>query len=154
MAGAILSCACTCACQHTEPFQHKSLWCELFRVIPTKASPPSLTSGHHRSVLHFKNFVILRMLCKQSQCLNFKTGFLHSWCPWGPPTLSITFFFSKDFIYPWETQKEAETQVDEEAGSMQGVDAGLDPGTPGSRPGLKAGAKPLSHPGIPRDEFL
>ena len=30
-------------------------------------------------------------------------------------------------------------------------DVGLDPGTPGSRPGPKAGAKPLRHPGIPRN---
>ena len=28
---------------------------------------------------------------------------------------------------------------------------GLDPGTPGSRPRPKAGAKPLSHPGIPKN---
>ena len=32
-------------------------------------------------------------------------------------------------------------------------DVGLNPWTPGSRPGPKAGAKPLSHPGIPRNEF-
>ena len=31
---------------------------------------------------------------------------------------------------------------------------GLDPGTPGSCPGPKAGAKPLSHPGIPRNTVL
>ena len=31
---------------------------------------------------------------------------------------------------------------------------GLAPGTPGSGPGLKAGAKPLSHPGSPRDVYL
>ena len=30
-------------------------------------------------------------------------------------------------------------------------DVGLDPRTPGSHPGPKAGAKPLSHPGIPRE---
>ena len=29
---------------------------------------------------------------------------------------------------------------------------GFDPGSPGSRPGPKAGAKPLRHPGIPRNE--
>ena len=28
---------------------------------------------------------------------------------------------------------------------------GFDPGSPGSRPGPKAGAKPLRHPGIPRE---
>ena len=46
-----------------------------------------------------------------------------------------------------DMQREAETQAEGEAGSMQG--ARLDPGTPGSCPGPKAGAKPLSHPGIP-----
>ena len=57
-----------------------------------------------------------------------------------------------------EKDREAETQVEGEAGSMQGArrgtrcrepNVGLDPGTPGSRPGLKAGTQPLSHPGIP-----
>ena len=33
------------------------------------------------------------------------------------------------------------------------LDVGLDPGTPGSCPRPKAGAKPLSHPGIPRNAF-
>ena len=30
-------------------------------------------------------------------------------------------------------------------------DVGFDPGSPGSRPEPKAGAKPLHHPGIPKD---
>ena len=47
------------------------------------------------------------------------------------------------------TQREAETQAEREAGSMQEPDAGLDPGTLGSHPGPKGGAQPLSHPGIP-----
>ena len=47
------------------------------------------------------------------------------------------------------TQREAETQAEEEAGSTQEPDMGLNPGTPGSCPGPKAGAQPLSHPGIP-----
>ena len=38
-----------------------------------------------------------------------------------------------------ETEREAETQAEGEAGSMhQEPDAGLDPGSPGSRPALKA----------------
>ena len=48
-----------------------------------------------------------------------------------------------------EKEREAETQAEGEAGSMQKPDVGLNPETPGSHPGLKAGAKPLSHPGIP-----
>ena len=35
-----------------------------------------------------------------------------------------------------DTEREAETQAEGEAGSMQ--DVGLDPGTPGSPPGPKA----------------
>uniref|UniRef100_A0A8C0MEE8 Uncharacterized protein n=2 Tax=Canis lupus familiaris TaxID=9615 RepID=A0A8C0MEE8_CANLF len=31
---------------------------------------------------------------------------------------------------------------------------GFNPGSPGSRPGPKAGAKPLHHPGIPKEKFL
>ena len=35
--------------------------------------------------------------------------------------------------------REAETQAEGEAGSMQGADpVGLDPGSPGSHPGMKA----------------
>ena len=49
-----------------------------------------------------------------------------------------------------ETEREAETQAEGEAGSMhREPDVGFDPGSPGSRPGVKAGAKPLRHPGIP-----
>ena len=43
-------------------------------------------------------------------------------------------------------------QAEGEAGSMhREPDVGFDPGSPGSRPGPKAGAKPLRHPGIPRE---
>ena len=58
----------------------------------------------------------------------------------------------KDFIYLFmtDTEREAETQAEGEAGSMhREPDVGFDPGSPGSRPGPKAGAKPLRHPGIP-----
>ena len=37
-----------------------------------------------------------------------------------------------------EREREAETQAEGEAGSMQEPDMGLDPGTPGSCPGPKA----------------
>ena len=36
-----------------------------------------------------------------------------------------------------DTEREAETQAEGEAGSMQEPDVGLDPGAPGSHPGLK-----------------
>ena len=50
-----------------------------------------------------------------------------------------------------DTQREAETQAEGEAGSMhREPDMGFDPGSPGSRPGPKAGTKPLHHPGIPK----
>ena len=50
--------------------------------------------------------------------------------------------------------REAETQAEGEAGSMQGLDMGLEPWTTGSRPELKADAQPLSHPVIPSIPFL
>ena len=46
-------------------------------------------------------------------------------------------------------EREAETQAEGEAGSMQEALCGTDPGTPGSRPEPKTDAQPLSHPGIP-----
>ena len=49
-----------------------------------------------------------------------------------------------------DTEREAETQAEGEAGSLQEPDVGLHPRTPGSHPGPKAGTKPLSHPGIPK----
>ena len=49
-------------------------------------------------------------------------------------------------------EREAETQAEEETGSMhREPDVGFDPGCPGLRPGPKAGAKPLCHTGIPRN---
>ena len=48
-----------------------------------------------------------------------------------------------------EREREAETQTEGEAGSMQGARrVGLDPETPGSCPGPKAGTKSLSHSGV------
>ena len=65
-------------------------------------------------------------------------------------TISFFFFF-KDFIYSFMTdrEREAETQAEGEAAPCREPHVGLDPRTPGSRPGPKAGAKPLSHPGVP-----
>ena len=65
--------------------------------------------------------------------------------------LSLT-YKSATFVYVFihETEREAETQAEGEAGSMhREPDMGFDPGSPGLRPGPKAGAKPLRHPGIP-----
>ena len=54
-----------------------------------------------------------------------------------------------------EREREAETQAEGEAGSMhQEPDVGFDPRSPESRPGPKAGAKPLRHPGIPKQWSL
>ena len=53
------------------------------------------------------------------------------------------------FIYSLETQRKAETQVEEEAGSCGEPDVGLDPRTPGSCPEPKTDAQSLSHPGVP-----
>ena len=62
----------------------------------------------------------------------------------------LLFFFKILFIFHGtQREREAETQAEGEAGSMQGPDVRLDPGTPGSRPGPKADAQPLSPPGAP-----
>ena len=59
------------------------------------------------------------------------------------------FFLKTLFIYSRETQREAETYAEGEAGS---------PGEPGARalgsgPEPKADAQPLSHPAAPRPGF-
>ena len=48
-----------------------------------------------------------------------------------------------------DTQREAETQAEEEASSPWGPNVGLDPRTPGSHPEPKADTQPLSHPAAP-----
>ena len=48
-----------------------------------------------------------------------------------------------------DTEREAETQAEGEAGSMQGAPCGTRSQDPGPCPELKADAQPLSHPGIP-----
>ena len=52
-----------------------------------------------------------------------------------------------------DTEREAETQAEGEASSLQGADGGLDPRTPGSCPGPKAGAQPLTTQASPEFPF-
>ena len=56
------------------------------------------------------------------------------------------FFFKILFIYEKHTQREAETQAEREAGSMQGARCG----TRSRVSRTEGGAKPLSHQGCPR----
>ena len=48
-----------------------------------------------------------------------------------------------------DTQREAQTQAEGEAGSMQGARRGTQSWDPRITPWAKGSAKPLSHPGIP-----
>ena len=66
-------------------------------------------------------------------------------------TSFFVYFFNKDFIYLFlrDIQREAETQAEGEAGSLQEPGVGLDPRTPRSRPEPKADAQPLSPPDVP-----
>ena len=52
-----------------------------------------------------------------------------------------------------DVEGEAETQEEEEAGSLWGAHVELDPRTLGSLPGLKADTQLLSHPGVPENFF-
>ena len=63
--------------------------------------------------------------------------------------LSFSFLFFKDIIYPFmiDTEREAETQAEGEAGFSQGARCGTRSQTPGSCPEPKADAQPLSPPG-------
>ena len=74
------------------------------------------------------------------KCVLFKMG-----------TWKFLILIFKDFIYLFmrDTEREAETQAEGEAGREP--DEGLDPRTPGSCPEPKANAQPLSHPGAPKD---
>ena len=53
-----------------------------------------------------------------------------------------------------DTEREAETQAEGEAGPMQEPDVGLDPGSPGSGPGLKAALNCWATPAAPFPYFL
>ena len=61
-------------------------------------------------------------------------------------------FFKKYSIYLFmrDTEREAETQVEGEAGSLRGARCRLNPKSLGSHSELEADAQPLSHPGIPK----
>ena len=65
------------------------------------------------------------------------------------PVSDMKMCFLKDFIYLCmrDTEREAETQAEGEAGSLRGANAGLNPRIPGSQHELKADTQPLSHPG-------
>ena len=58
--------------------------------------------------------------------------------------------FLRFYLFIHESHREAETQAEGEASSLQGVDVGLNPVTPGSHPELKADTQLLSHPGVPK----
>ena len=64
-------------------------------------------------------------------------------------------FFFLDFIYLFmnNTEREAETQVEGEAGSLRGARCGTQSRTPGSCPERKA-AQPLNHLGAPQSSFF
>ena len=63
--------------------------------------------------------------------------------------LCLSFFpiFKRFYLFIHKRHREAETQAEGEAGSLQKPDVGLDPRTLGSWPEPKADAQPLSHPG-------
>ena len=68
----------------------------------------------------------------------------------------ILFIFLKIlFIYLLmrDTETGAETQAEGEAGSMQGARRGTRSPVSRIRPWAEGGAKPLSHPGCPKEEF-
>ena len=68
----------------------------------------------------------------------------------------VVFFFKILFIYSWETQrkKEAETQAEGEAGSMQGARHGTWSRVSKITPRAEGSAKLLSHPGCPNYGIL
>ena len=53
-----------------------------------------------------------------------------------------------------EKEREAETQAEGEAGSMQGAQCGTQSWDSRSCPGPKAGTQPLSHPSFPELEDI
>ena len=52
-----------------------------------------------------------------------------------------------------DTEREAQTQAEEEAGSVQGAPRGTRSGVSRITPWAEGGAKPLSHPGCPDTHF-
>ena len=53
------------------------------------------------------------------------------------------------FIYSWDAERQAETQAEGKADSMQGAWRGTRSQDPGVMPWAEGGAKPLSHSGCP-----
>ena len=69
--------------------------------------------------------------------------------------LLLLLFFKFYYLFLRDTQREAETQVEGEAGSMQGARCGTQSQDPVITPWPKADdAQPLSHPGIPKLNIL
>ena len=68
--------------------------------------------------------------------------------------LSIIFF--NDFIYLFmrDTQREAETQAEGEAGSMQGARRRPRSRAPRTMSQAESSTKPLSHPGCPINKYF
>ena len=69
----------------------------------------------------------------------------------GPGARPVEFHFSFYFIYLFmrDTGREAETQAEREAGSMQEAQCGTQSQDSRSHPEPKADAQLLSHPGVP-----
>ena len=63
--------------------------------------------------------------------------------------LFLNFIFIKYFIYLFMRDREAETQAEGEAGSMQGARHGTLPWVSRITPWAEGGAKPLSHLAAP-----
>ena len=65
--------------------------------------------------------------------------------------LGFYFIFLRDFIYLFmrDTQREAETRAEGEAGSMQRARRGTRSPVSRIMPWADGSAKPLSHPGVP-----
>ena len=72
------------------------------------------------------------------------------------PFIFYLFIYLKDFIYLFMTdrEREAEIQAEGEAGSMQGAQCGTWSRVSRIRLWAEGGAKPLSHPGCPKPDFL
>ena len=66
-------------------------------------------------------------------------------------------FLKRFYLFIHERHRERERQRHrqrEKQAPCREPDVGLDPRTPGSQPQPKAGAKPLRHPGIPKNYYL
>ena len=81
--------------------------------------------------------------------------------PGRPSRLSIQLFFFFLIFFKFlfmivterERKRQRHRQREKQAPCTGSPNVGFDPGSPGSRLGPKAGAKPLRHPGIPKEQF-